>query len=438
MEIKQKIEQRRLLVPQLNQSLKILALPCIELKALIEAELTINPFLEETQAPASSKPKLTETLPFNSRLRGTDFEFPETQLFKKPSLQEILLRQLGMFTNTDKEFAIGQEIIGNIDENGYLRSNLQDIANAQQVVLEAVEKILKLIQQFDPPGVAARTVSECLLIQLGSAKDNDPRLKKIIESYLEDVAKKNYSRISKALNIPSEELRPLINKILRLDPKPGRNYAVEENLRVIPDILIDDKGDELEISINDEDIPSVQINKEYKRLLKDKSLEPQTREYMRNQLQNALALLRAVFRRKLTLRRIVEAIVEVQEEAIRSDLSRLKPLVMQDVAKMLNIHESTVSRAIMNKYVRLPFGVVALKDFFSTGVQDDTGQSVSSKHVLRLIKELIDQEDKKHPLSDQEISNILSQQHHLNVPRRTVHKYREELKLLSSTYRRVR
>ena len=439
MELRQRTELRRLLVPELNQSLKILALPLLDLKALIQTELTSNPFLEEVQAPpVAPKPKLSDALPYRSSITAEEQDLRMSLITRKPSLQEVLLRQLGMFTNTQEEYRIGEELIGNIDDNGYLKVNLEDVASSLGVGLESVENTLKIIQQFDPPGVAARSVSECLLIQLNLRQENDPLLKRIVESYLDDVAKKNYSRIAKDLNEPLERIEPLIKIILRLDPKPGRNFSAEETQAVIPDIVIDEKGNELEISINDEDIPTLNINKDYKKLLKDKTLDPKTREYLTEQLKNALALLRAVFRRKSTLRKIVETIVEIQQDAIRNDLSLLKPLVFQDVAKRLGIHESTVCRAIMNKYAKLPFGVVALKDFFSTGIQDGNGQAVSSKYVFRLIKELIDQEDKKHPLSDQEISNILSQQYHLNIPRRTVYKYREELKLLSSTYRRVR
>jgi RNA polymerase sigma-54 factor len=438
MELRQRTELRRLLVPELNQSLKILALPLLDLKSVIEAELTNNPFLEETP-PAVTKPKLSETLSYQSSgLIGPDTDFRMNLISKKVSLQDILLRQLGMFANTDEEFKIGQEIIGNIDGNGYLKVTLEEISKDLNLPLESAEKVLKLIQQFEPAGVAARTVSECLLIQLALANEKEPLLRKIVECHLEDVAKKNYSLIAKALNEPLEKIEPLIKKVSRFDPKPGRNYSTEEIRHVVPDIIIDEKGDELDISINDEDIPTLNINKDYKKMLKDKTLDPQTKEYLTNQLKNALALLRAVFRRKSTLRRIVETIVEIQQDAIKTDFSHLKPLVFQEVANKLSIHESTVCRAIMNKYVRLPFGVVALKEFFSSRVQDSNGQSLSSKHVLRLIKELIEQEDKKHPLSDQEISNILSKQHNLSVPRRTVTKYREELKILSSTYRRER
>jgi len=436
MEIRQKLQLKGLLIPELNQSLKILALSSLDLKTHIENELLNNPFLEDGLPPAAPiKPKI-EAMPYNSGQIGPDTDFRMSLITKKVSLQDILLRQLGMFTDTDEEFKIGNEIIGNIDDNGYLKVSLDEISLTLDRPIEHVEKILKLIQQFEPAGIAARTISECLLTQLELADEKDPLLKKIVENHLEDIAKKNYSHIAKTLGISQEDLKPLIKMILRLDPKPGRNYSIEETQQVIPDVIIFDKGDEFEISVNDEDIPTLNINKDYKLMLKDAAVNAQTKEFLGERLKQAVALLRAVSRRKFTLRRIVEAIVEIQQDAVRQDLSHLKPLTFQDLAKQLELHESTVCRTIMNKYVKLPFGVVALKDFFTSKIQDKNGQSHSSSYVKRLIKELIEKEDKKHPLSDQNISQTISTNYNLNVARRTVAKYREELKILTSTFRR--
>jgi RNA polymerase sigma-54 factor len=342
-----------------------------------------------------------------------------------------------MFTNTDEEFAIGQEIIGNIDENGYLKTHLEEIARALNVPLEKVENTLKIIQQFDPAGVAARTISECLLIQLELSQEKDPLLRKIVENHLEDVAKKNYSQIAKTLKEPLEKIEPLIQKILKLDPKPGRNYSLDENQRIIPDIIINEKDEELEISINNEDIPSLNINKAYKEMLKNDHLEPGAKEFLVQKMRNALELLRAISKRKFTLRKIVEAVVEIQQDAIKEDLSYLKPLTFKDVAMRLNLHESTVCRAVMNKYVELPGRIVALKNFFLSHSYEENGQFVSSNRIKKLIKEFIEQEDKKQPVSDQDIVAKLKE-NNLAVSRRTVAKYRDELKILSSTFRRQR
>lgn len=436
MELRQKIELRRLLVPQLTQSLKILALPLPELKMLIEEELLSNPFLEEITPKNTLSKEFSYPLP---SLDSTEADFRLASISKKISLQDVLLRQLGMFTNTEEEFKIGEELIGNIDDNGYLQIPLDEAAKTLNVALDKAENTLKLIQKFEPMGVGARTLSECLLIQLESTEEKDPLLVKIIECHLDDVAKKNYSRIAKTLKEPQDKIESLAKKILRLNPKPGRNYSSEEIQRVIPDIVIDDNEEDLEISINNEDIPTLNINKTYREMLKKNNLQPQAQESLKQQLHNALELLRAISKRKFTLRRIVEAVVEIQQDAIRNDLSHLKPLTFDEIAKRLNIHQSTVCRAVMNKYIKLPLcGTVALKNLFSSHIYDKDGQSLSSNHAKRLIKELIDREDKKHPLSDQQICEILAKENNLTVSRRTVAKYREELKILSTAFRRER
>lgn len=439
MEIRQRTELRRLLVPQLTQSLKILTLPLLDLKTIVQEEVTNNPLLEESQ-PKKTLSELTSrsSLPQN-QIDSQYLDFRLSLLTNNMSLQDILLRQLGMFTNTDEELRIGQEIIGNIDENGYLKAALEEIANALNVAVENVENVLKIIQQFEPAGVGARTVSECLLTQLEMVNENDPLMRKIVECHLEDVAKKNYSHIAKNLKEPIDRIEPLIKKILRLNPKPGRNYSAEETHRIIPDIIIEqDDEDNLEITINNEDIPSLNINKTYRDMLKKNDLDPKTQEFLTDKLRDALELLRAIFKRQRTLRKVMEIVAQIQQDAIKDGLSHLKPLTLQEVAEKINLHESTISRTVMNKYVRLPWGMVALKDFFTSHIHDKNGQSISSSHIKGLIKELVENEDKKHPLSDEEISKIILNEKNLQVSRRTVAKYREELKILSTAFRRER
>ena len=259
-----------------------------------------------------------------------------------------------------------------------------------------------------------------------------------MECHLGDVAKKNYTLIAKTLKEPQEKIEPLIKKISKLNPKPGLNYSPDETQHVIPDIMIDEKDDDLVITINNEDLPNLGISQIYRDMLRSNDTDPQARQFITEKLQKAQELLRAISKRQATLRSIVEVVAQIQYEAIKGDLSYLKPLTFQGVAQKLNMHESTVCRAVMNKYVKTPYGVVALKNFFSSHIQDQNGQSVSSSRVKRLIKDLIEQEDKKHPLSDQDISGILSKEQKLKLSRRTVTKYREELKILSSIYRKER
>lgn len=351
-------------------------------------------------------------------------------------MQDVLLRQLGMFADTEEEAKIGQEIIGNIDENGYLTTTLEEIARSLGVTAEKVEKVLRLVQRFEPPGVAARTPSECLLIQLELTKEYDPLTGKIVEFHLEDVAKKRLTHIAKCLKEPLEKIEPCIKKILKLDPKPGRNYSNDEPAQVVPDIIIEDNDEELSITINNEDTPTVNINQDYRQLLKDPEIDPRTKEFLREKLHNAMELMRAITKRSSTLRKVMEVIVEIQQEAIREGMSYLKPLAFREVAQKIEMHESTVCRVVMNKYVLTPHGIVALKDFFTSRLQAANGESVSSNFVRRRIKELIDAEDKKNPLSDEQIAAIISRENNLTVARRTIAKYREELRLLSSPYRK--
>jgi RNA polymerase sigma-54 factor len=385
---------------------------------------------------SESERPVSEASPNQSK---TDFAL--SLITKKVSLQDILSRQLGMFSRTDEELIIGQEIIGNIDDNGYLKASLEEIASTLKVTPDKVEFVLQLIQQFEPAGVAARTIPECLLIQLRLIDENDPLLQKIVENHLEEVARKNFSKIAKELKEPLAKIEPLIKKIVKLNPKPGRNYSADDIQQVIPDVIIEETEDEqLKITINNESIPHLIVSKAYREMLKKNNLDAQTREFLINKLRKAHELLRAVSKRQSTLRKVMDTLVEIQNEAIRGDLSLLKPLTFSDVADKINMHESTVCRVVMNKYCQAPCGIVALKDFFPSRIssKNENGESVSSELIKGLITDYITEEDKKNPLSDEDIVKLLKEKNNLDVARRTVAKYREELKILSSPYRKER
>jgi RNA polymerase sigma-54 factor len=441
MDIKQRIEQRRLIVPELRKSLKILTLPSLDLKAVLDEEIINNPLLEEVQPeepiavdsppPASSDTSLDRDEP--------DSDYKLNLITKMSSLHDILLRQLGMFANSNDELRIGQEIIGNIDDNGYLKEPLDIISSSLNETTQKVEQTLKLIQKLEPPGVGARSVSECLLIQLDLSKDDDPIVRKIIESHLEDVAKKDYGLISKAIKEPLENIEPAIKKILKLDPKPGRNYSSEQIHHIIPDAIIEQKGDEAQVIMDDQGIPILRINKTYEDMLKKDGIDNNTKEFLKEKLLSALELLRAINKRRTTLFNVIKTVVEIQKEAVKGGPSCLKPLTFSEVAKRIDMHETTVCRAVMNKFVRFPWGMISLKNLFPSHVNGKDGQSsVSSSHIKSLIKELVDREDKKHPLSDKNISQKIAEAKNLDLSRRTVTKYRKKLKILSSTFRRER
>ena len=438
MQMKQKTQLSQVLLPELRQSLKILALSMADLQQVIDQELQVNPFLDESPKVAIPKRSHRDFERFrNGPSPDSDWD-PMSLVTKKATLQDVLLRQLGVFANTDEELKIGQEIIGNIDDNGYLQVSLEEVSRLTSEPLENVCRVLRLIQKFEPAGVAAGSLAECLLIQLDASGDPDAHVRAVITHHLDDVAKKNFSHIAKCLDLPAEAVELCVKKITRLDPKPGRNYAQEEAQHIIPDAVIDEVDGELEISINNEDIPDLEINKEYRLTLKDPALDAQAKEFLRLKLRGALELLRSISKRNQTLRKVLEVITEIQSQAFLHDLSHLKPLTFRDVAEKIGVHETTICRVVMNKYVQAPNGVIALKDFFTSHIYDHNGKEVSATFVKRRIKELIDSEDKKHPKSDEDIAALLSRENSLKVARRTVAKYREESKILSSPFRRER
>ncbi len=436
MELRQRTELRHLMVPALTQSLKVLTMTTLDLKTLIEEELVNNPCLEEAP-PAEDYAQSSLPSSVNSGFAPQE-DLTDKIIAKEVSLQEVLLRQLGMFVNTDEELKIGYEIIGNLDENGYLKASLDELTAILGLPAEAIAGVLSLIQQFEPSGVACRNISECLAIQLKKDNETDPLVFKIVEHHLEDVAKKNYSLIAKQLKEPPEKIEPLIHRILKLDPKPGRNYSTQISQRIIPDITLKEKEQGLEVLINNEYFPTVVISKVYKKMLKNDHLDPAAREFIESKMQAATELLRAVGKRTSTLRRVAEKLVEIQQEAVKEDLSFLKPLTFAELAKQLDIHETTVCRTVMNKYIDTPCGTVALKNLFTTKMNDGNGQAVSVNYIKKSIKELIEQEDKKHPLSDEDIAQLLLSRFNLKAARRTVAKYRQEFKIPPTPFRRIR
>lgn len=435
MKIHQRTELKHLMAPALRQSLKILSIASLDLKTLIEEELVANPCLEEqpTEEHLQTTPPLT-----NRSEDDSQSDFMDNIPNKAVSLQEVLLRQLGMFANTDEELRIGHEIIWNIDENGYLKATLEELCMALNTSHEEITKVLGLIQQFEPSGVGARNISECLTIQLKRNNETNPLLFEIAENQLKNIAKKNYSLISKQCKQPQEIIESLIQKISKLDPKPGRNFLTRQTQYVAPDITIEKNDETLKVVINNEYFPNITISSVYKKLLKKGGLDQITREFIENKMQAARELLRAVEKRTTTLRKVAEKLAEIQQDAIKEDLSYLKPLTFAELAKQIDVHESTVCRTVMNKYVDAPCGIVALKDFFTHKISDCAGQSISVNYIKKTVKELIEQEDKKHPLSDKDLAKSLLEKFNFKVARRTIAKYRDELKIPSTAFRRFR
>jgi len=435
MHLKQRAEFRRLLLPQLRQSLKILAMPISELKELVEKELEANIFLKQ---PGIKTRPIRDIYPFISKADSQDWDLIAHLPEHKLSLQDVLLKQLGICASSDEEIAIGQEIIGNIDDNGYLTVGLNEIAKKLGLPIDKVNKALSIIQEFEPTGVGARNISECLLLQLDMTDKDNGLMKKIIELHLDDIAKKNYNHIAKMLKTPLENIELAIAKITKLNPKPGRNYSNDSANPIIPDITIELDNGKISLSINNEDLSLLDINKEYMKLFKDETIDEQTKELLKQKLRDARQLVQAVTRRGNTLRMIMETLIHIQKDAVKKGFAFIKPLTFKQVSRKIGMHETTVCRMVMNKYAQTPHGIIPLKSFFSSHIYNNKNQPVSSAFAKQCIRKLIAGEDKNRPLSDKKIQDILREKHKLKISRRTITKYREELKILSSCLRRQR
>ena len=435
MHLSQKTELRKLMVPELKQSLKILSLPLAALNGLLNEELENNPFLEESGAVPSVHHTSRRSGGIGKTAPADDAD-PFALLVKTPSLQDVLLRQLAISPLTPEEMKIGQEIIGNIDDDGYLKASVEEIARSRLLPPDNVKNILTLIQTFEPEGVGARDIRECLLIQCNARDDNDPLLKPVIERHLDDVARRKFSRIAKDLGTSVANIELCVAKITALNPRPGQNYFPGHSQTVTPDIFIDEKCGALEIFINQENMPALYINEEYRQILKNENLPPQTRDYLKGKLQEALELLRALSRRHGTLRKVLEVLADIQKDALLNGISNMKPLTCTEVAEKIGLHESTVYRVIMNKYAETPQGIIALKEFFTNGIKQDDGTRTPSSLCKDRIRELIEDEDRKRPLSDEDLAGILLKENAIKIARRTVAKYREELKFPASNLRR--
>ena len=473
-----KLTQQLVMSPQMQQAIKILQLPLMELRATIQEEMNINPVLEENldiNDPVDSRiedvtRKSEEKSPDSAvsddtfkeefeKLKKLDEEWKEyyqqTYSIKKftavdeekrrffqdsitagESLQEHLLKQLHMTLSDPEKTKLGEEIIGHIDENGYLRTALPVIAENLGRPLEETEEVLCIIQTFHPLGIGARDLRECLLLQMERVKDNHSFVRRIIESYLDDLGKKKYPLIARKMKISIADVKNAAGFIATLEPKPGRIFNQERSQYITPDIFIvkNDNG-QYDIILNDDRIPHLRINSLYSNLMEKKDTPDQTKEYIKNKIKSGMWLIKNIYQRQQTLFRITEQIVKVQKRFFDEGVAFLKPLTMQEIADALELHESTVSRAIANKYAQTPRGLFQLKYFFTSRIKMGNGEDASSRSIKQKIRTIIEKENKSNPLSDQEIIEQLKQDN-VMIARRTISKYRKELNLLPSHMRK--
>ena len=442
--------QKLLLLPQMQQAMQILQVPLMELRNLLEQELQQNPFLEilenreDGEEEEITDPILEEILNLDDNwkdyflatqnIREKDREDYTRQIpSRSPSLQDTLLRQLRISNLSPKEKEIGEILIANIDENGYLRFPLEDIANVVKVSPSKVEKVLRIIQSFDPPGVGARDLEECLLLQLKRKGNSDPLLHLVIRKHLGDIGGKKFSFLAKKLGISEEKIRKIAKEIATLEPRPGREYSSLRPLYIVPDVSIKKTSHGYSVVVNQGEIPPLRINPFYRKILEERKNKKKEFQFLREKLRDAIWLLKNLNGRYDLIKRVAEFIVEKQKEFLEKGPEYLKPLTLKEVADVLGVHPSTISRVTSRKYMETPRGVFPMKYFFS-GMAPGNGD-ISSTSLKEEIKKIIENEDPKKPLSDEKIAQILKNRG-FSIARRTVSKYREELSILPARMRR--
>ena len=353
------------------------------------------------------------------------------------TLPEHLLSQLNMSKMSEIELAIGEYIIWNINEVGYLSCEIDVIAQNMDVSIEQVEKVLKVIQTFDPPGIGARDLHECLHIQIQDQPEQNELAISVIKDYFDDFKNKRFEKIAKKLAVSIENFKEILNIITQLNPKPGSGYLSLFDNTITPDVIVKKEDDEFKIILNDWNIPHLRINNQYKSLLLDKKKTSQkTKEYIKNRLESARWLINSIHQRRATIIRVVETILKRQPEFFEMGTTHLRPMILKDIADEIQMDISTVSRVTNGKYVQTDFGVFELKHFFSEKIRRDDGEDVSNKEIKDRIRTIINEENKKKPFNDSKIVEVL-QRGGFNIARRTIAKYREQMGIPISRLRKV-
>lgn len=486
--LEQRQEQRLYITPQLQHAIKLLQMPILELVEQVKTELESNIFLEENSDGEDDSVLISDENNSNDGYQD-DRETPiELDVEKRdvPSIKEDndpdyenyenifedssdsgfikksdnrsdsntkqnylesafpmpvtiydhLIDQLRFTNITDQQFRIGEMIISSLDTDGYFKSNLNEIAEFAGCTIEEVEKVLSIIQTFDPPGVAARDLKEALLQQIKQDPEAHPIAQPIIADYLELLHKKKFKEIASNLGISVDDIKETARYIQKLEPIPGRAFDINTVKYVVPDVIVDKIDGGFVISINDDFIPKVKVKEEYKEFLQKESMDSETRNKYDKNYSDAKLLITSMEKRRNTIIRAMEKIIEKQKDFFDHGPKHLKPLVLKDIASAINMHESTISRVTTDKYVQTPWGIFELKYFFSGGLLKNDGQEIPSRRVKNIIKEIIDKEDKDSPLSDQEIADILTNRG-IRISRRTVVKYRKELGISPSYQRKA-
>ena len=481
-ELKQnlKLSQQLIMTPQLQQAIKLLQLSRLEMVDMINQEMEENPLLEEVsigedmieEAPAETdslrsletdeiKPvdhtvEITgegdgrEDFDWNNYLEdygpmGVTYQRAEDEgaswdniLTKTTSLTDHLMWQLKLSPMTETEMRVGEQIIGNLDQNGYLQASIEEIADQEHAAADFVTRVLKTVQSFDPPGIAARDLTECLLIQARLLGETNPLVEIIIRDHLKDLEMKNYPQIARKLKVEIDEVVQAVMVISNMDPKPGSAFQEEKVQTVIPDVYVYKSGDDYKIVLNDDGMPRLRISNFYREIMAgvDGGRDVDTgKRYIKERVQSATWLIKSIQQRQKTIYKVAESIVNHQRNFFEKGINYLKPLVLRDIAMDVEMHESTISRVVTNKYMQTPAGLFELKYFFSSGLSKGNGENIASKSVKEEIRKLIAEENPRKPLSDNEIVMMLKASG-IKIARRTVAKYREMINILPSSRRK--
>ncbi|HXY38579.1 MAG TPA: RNA polymerase factor sigma-54 [Vicinamibacteria bacterium] len=462
-----RLSQRLILTPSLQQAIKLLPLTTLELAEVLEQEVMENPLLEEVpveetktveeiaQEETAERERPEDPLKeieierffedyfddgADRRMRPAEVpEVPpiENTLTESPDLYDHLLWQLRMTVSDELMMEIGEAIIQNLDEDGLLRVSLEDVAAMGPWPPEAVEKALALVQTLDPPGVASRDLTECLRIQLRLLGLENSPADLMVRDHMKQLQGHQYAEISRQMALTADEVAHHLEIIRALAPRPGNRYSPNKSAYILPDVFVVKEGEEYKIVLNDDGLPKLRISPTYRRMLDHK--EPgseETRAYVKDKLRSALWLLKSVDQRQRTIYKVAESIVRHQRAFLDHGISHLRPLVLRDVASDIGMHESTVSRVVANKYMHTPRGVYEMRFFFHSGITSSMGEAVSSVTIKDRIRKMIEEEDPQRPLSDSKIAEVLEAEG-LPLARRTVAKYREELRIPPSNLRKT-
>jgi RNA polymerase sigma-54 factor len=429
-----RLSQRLILTPSLQQAIKLLPLTTLELAEVLEQEVMENPLLEEVPVEET---KTSEEIAQEAQ----DTPAAEREKADDP-LKEIEVERFfeDYFDDGgDRRMRPAEvpEVPPNLDEDGLLRVTLEDVAEMGPWPMEAVEKALTLVQSLDPPGVAARSLTECLRIQLRVLGLEGSPADVMVRDHIKQLQSHQYPEISRQMGLTPEEVSHHLEIIRGLSPRPGNRYSSKRSDYILPDVFVVKEGDEYKILLNDDGLPKLRISPTYRRMLDNK--EPgseETRAYVKDKLRSALWLLKSVDQRQRTIYKVAESIVRHQRAFLDHGVTHLRPLVLRDVASDIGMHESTVSRVVANKYMHTPRGVYEMRFFFHSGITSTMGEAVSSVSIKNRIKKLIEDEDAARPLSDSRIAEVLGAEG-LPLARRTVAKYREELRLPPSNLRKT-